>query len=194
MIENLLIFVVSLALVIRGSTLATEYSAKLAEGFRLSKYVVGFILVAFISILPESLISINSAIEGVPAFGLGPLRGSNVADLTLIFAILLISAERGIKIESRILKNINTYPLFLLLPLALGLDGHYSRLDGTFLILAGAVFYYMIFRKGVPVPEILRDGNDRLKNFLLLLYAMALLLLGAHFTVTSAAALAHSLA
>src|SRR3989344_3071668 len=148
MIENLLIFIVSLALVIRGSTLATEYSAKLAEGFRLSKYVVGFILVAFISILPEALISINSAIEGIPSFGLGTLLGSNIADLTLIFAILIIFAGRGIKIESKILKNTNTYPFFLLLPLALGLNGHYSRFDGIFLILAGAVFYYMIFQKG----------------------------------------------
>jgi len=88
MIENLLIFIVSLFLVIRGSTLATEYSAKLAEAFRLSKYIVGFIIVAFISILPESLIAINAAIKGIPSFGLGTLLGSNVADLTLIFAIL----------------------------------------------------------------------------------------------------------
>ena len=51
----------------------------------------------------------------------------------------------------------------------------------------------MIFQKGVPASEVLRDGKDRLKNSLFLLYSMALLLLGAHFTVTSAVALAQAL-
>ncbi|HBB54094.1 TPA: hypothetical protein DEQ22_02230 [Candidatus Nomurabacteria bacterium] len=193
MIENLLIFIVSLFLVIRGSTLATEYSAKLAEAFRLSKYIVGFIIVAFISILPESLIAINAAIKGIPSFGLGTLLGSNVADLTLIFAILIIYAGRGIKIESKVLKNINSYPLFLLLPLALGLDGHYSRLDGIFLVFAGVVFYYMVFKNRIETSPFLHNGKDKLKNFFFLLYSMALLLVGSHFTVTSAVALAQAL-
>lgn len=128
MINSLFIFIVALLMVIKGATMATKYSAKLAESFNISKYIVGFIIVAFISILPETLISINSAIGGIPEFGLGTLFGSNIADLSLIFAILIIYARRGIKIESKVLKNIRLYPFFLLLPLLFGLNGHYSRM------------------------------------------------------------------
>jgi len=193
MIENLLIFIFSLLLVVKGATLATKYSAKLAENFHFSKYIVGFVIVAFISIIPETLISINSAIAGIPEFGLGTLFGSNVADLTLIFAILIIYAGRGIKIESKILKNIRLYPFFLFLPLLFGLNGSYSRIEGVALIFTGSLFYYLVFKNGVEVSERLNNGNNKYKNILLLLVAMAMLLVGSHFTVTSATDLAYAL-
>jgi len=192
--QYVLLFAGSLALVIWGATLATRASARLAESFRLSKYVVGFVIVAFISILPETLISISSAIGGVPAFGLGTLFGSNVADLSLIFAILIIAAGRGLKIESRILKNVSTYPFFLLIPLILGLDGRYSRLEGVALIVAGAIFYYSVFKNGVDASAALRNGYDgRFRSVLLLLASMFLLLVGAHLTVSSGTSLARAL-
>jgi cation:H+ antiporter len=100
MTQNLFIFACSLFLVVKGATLATKYSARLARCFRLSKYVVGFIVVALISILPETLIAISSALKGVPAFGLGTLFGSNVADLTLVFAILIIVVSSPVGLQA----------------------------------------------------------------------------------------------
>lgn len=174
----------------QGANLATKYSAKFAENFRISKYVVGFIVVAFISILPETLISINSAFQGIPSFGLGTLLGSNVADLTLIFALLIIFSGRGIKIESKILKQTTIYPLFLLSPIILGLNGYFSRFDGLILVLVGIVFYYMIFKNGIDVSDVLKKEGDKFKNFLFLIFAISLLLLGSYFTVSSATNLA----
>ncbi|HPM46109.1 MAG TPA: hypothetical protein PL056_03460 [bacterium] len=190
---NILIFVVSFLAVIKGSTLATRYASRLAESFNISKYIVGFIIVAFISILPETLISINSAISDIPEFGLGTLFGSNIADLSLIFAILIIYAGRGMKIESKVLKNVRLYPFFLLLPLLFGLNGYYSRIEGLFLIIAGIIFYYLVFKNGIDVSANLRNGNGKYKSFLFLIISMVLLLIGSHFTVTSATALAHAL-
>jgi cation:H+ antiporter len=146
MFTNLFVFALSLFLVIKGATLATKYASKLAKGFRLSEYTIGFIIVAVISILPETFISINSAIQGIPSFGLGLLFGSNVADLTLVFAIITLIDGRGIKIESKILKNNRIFPFFLILPLLLGLDGYFSRLEGAALIIAGSIFYYLAFK------------------------------------------------
>lgn len=193
MINSLFIFIVALYMVIKGSTMATNYAGKLAESFRLSKYTVGFIIVAVISILPETFISINAAIKGIPSFGLGMLFGSNIADLTLIFAILVFYAGRSLKVESKILKNHVIYPFLLLLPLILGLDGHFSRLEGVALIVVGAVFYYVALRDGTDNRPALSDGNGRYKSFGMLLVSMAILLLGAHFTVTSATSVANSL-
>ncbi|HPS21338.1 MAG TPA: sodium:calcium antiporter [Candidatus Paceibacterota bacterium] len=194
MLENLFIFTISIFLVLRGATLATKYSAKLAENFNIPKHTIGFIVIAFISILPETFISINSAIENSPEFGLGTLLGSNVADLTLIFGILIIYAKRGIKIKSRILKNVELYPFFLLLPIILGLNGYYSRAEGLVLIISGIIFYYLIFKKNVDTSNIPPNTNDKkIKNFLFLIFAMSLLLIGSHFTVTSATELALSL-
>jgi len=193
MIENLLILIFSLFLVVKGATLATKYSAKLAENFHVSRYIIGFVVVAFISILPEMIISINSALKGIPEFGLGTLFGSNVADLSLVFTILIFYAGRGIKIKSKVLKNIRIYPLFLLIPLIFGLNGHFSRIEGLILIVSGVIFYYLIFRNGSKPAKVFSKERKRYKNVFFLLFAMALLLTGSHFTVISATALAQAL-
>jgi len=190
LLNNLFIFAISLFMVARGATLATRYASELAQSFRLSPYTVGFMVVSVISILPETFIAINSAISGIPSFGLGMLFGSNVADLTLVFAIIVLVAGRSMKIESKILKHHAAYPIMLALPLVLGFDGYYSRLDGIALIIAGASFYYSAFRNGVDGDVLPEGGGKRLKNVLLLIGCMAILLVGAHFTVTSSTALA----
>lgn len=193
MVLNFIIFLGSLFLVIRGATIATKYSARLAEKFHLSQYFVGFIIVAVISILPETFILINSAIEKVPTFGLGVIFGSNVADLTLIFAILVLFTGKGLKIESKILKNQKVFPFLLMLPLILGIDGFYSRIDGLVLIISGIVFYYLSLRDEIAtwVPPVQKE--DKRKEFLLSGVGILMLLIGAHFVVTSATTLAQEL-
>lgn len=197
MIENLFIFIVSVFLIIRGATLATKYAFKIAEEYKLSKYIVGFIIVAVISIIPETFVSINSAIEGVPSLGLGTLFGSNVADLTLIFVVIIFFANRGIKIESKILKNNVIYPFFLLIPIVLGFDGYYSRWEGLGLIIAGATFYYLAFKNSsekqiVPNVDEIPKTNHK-QNIWKLVLSMTMLLVGSHFIVTSSVDIANYL-
>lgn len=193
MIQNFFILACSLFLVIKGATFATKYAARLAESFNLSKYTVGFIVVAVISILPETFISINSAISGMPAFGLGTLFGSNIADLTLVFAIIIFAAGRQIKIESKIIKRNKAYSLLLLLPLVLGLDGYFSRIEGAALILVGAIFYYAVLKGDSSNREVAVSRFNRYHSVSMLVFGMAVLLIGAHFTVSSASAVAHAL-
>jgi len=162
MIENLFIFAVSAFLIIKGAMLATKYSFLIAENFKLSKYIVGFIIVAVISIIPETFVAVNSAVSGVPSLGLGTLFGSNVADLTLVFVIIILVAKRGVKVESKILKDNVVYPFFLLIPIILGFDGHYTRLEGLVLIIAGLIFYYLAFKNNSEkqtVPGIKDEEN-----------------------------------
>jgi len=193
MILDLLILFFSLYLIIKGATLATKHSAKLAENFNVSKYVVSFIVVAFISILPETLISINAAIKGIPEFGLGTLFGANIADLTIVFTAIIFAAGRGIKIESRVLHNVHLYPLYLLLPIIFGLNGHYSRIEGVALILCGGIFYYFVFKNGKNDAVTFRNSEGKFKHFSLLIFSMAILLLGSHFVVLSATGLAEAM-
>ena len=121
MINNLFIFAFSLFLVIKGAIWSTKYATAFAKSLHISKYTAGFIVVAVISILPETFIAISSSFSGIPEFGLGMLFGSNVADLTLVFAIAVFTVGRGIKIESKVLKNNRLFPFLLLLPIMLGL-------------------------------------------------------------------------
>lgn len=197
MIENLFIFFTSIFMIIKGATLSTKYSFKIAEGLKVSKYLVGFVIVAVISIIPETLIGINTAIQGVPAMGLGTLFGSNIADLSLIFAIVAFYAGRSIKVESKILKENITYPFFLIIPIVLGFDGYYSRWEGLGLIIAGLVFYYLSVRRSKekhnPPASVEEIKTDNKKNVLMLMFSMAILLVGSHFIVSSSLSMAELL-
>ena len=177
-----ILLTLSLALVIKSADFAIHYSIKLAESFKLSKYVVGFLLIAVISILPETFISVTSALEGIPSFGLGTLFGSNVADLTLVFAIVVLISGRSLKVESKIIKNHYLYIGIMSVPILLGLNGYYSRWEGLILIILGLSFYYYILRN---------DGYDidaprekfKITDISFLLVSIGLLLLGSHLTV-----------
>jgi len=193
MIDNILILVFSLFLLGKGAVLATKYAVRLSENFDLSKYIIGFIVVAIISILPEGLIAINASLEGTPAFGLGTLFGSNVSDLTLVIAIIIFVSKKDLKVESKILKNNIIYPFVFLIPILLGLDGYYSRLEGTALIIIGAIFYYLVFKNNLDTTPKVKHNTAPYKNIIFLLLSMAMLLVGAHFTVTSATSLAYNL-
>jgi len=193
MIVNFLIFFGALFLVAKGAMLATKYSANVAERFNMSRYVVGFVVVACISALPETVVAISSALTGRPEFGLATLFGSNVADLTLIFAIITIVAGRGIKVESKMLKDIRYYPLLLMVPIFFGLNGHYSRLEGIILLIIGILFFYKTFKAGASLEKAYHGVGKKLKDVLLLLFAIVILLIGAYFTINSATDIATTL-
>ncbi len=193
MFLDIFLFVVALYIVVHGAMFATRYAGQLAKSFRLSTYTTGFIIVAIISILPETFIAINAAVEGVPAFGFGMLLGSNVADLTIVFATVILLSRRPLKVEYKILKNHTYYPFVLVLPIILGLDGHLSRPEGAALMIAGAVFYYIALKHGKSDDTAHYYTAKRLKTFLNLLLSMVGILVGAHFTVTAATNLATAL-
>lgn len=177
-----LIFAASLLVVIKSADMAIKYSSNLVSGFRLSKYVLGFLIVAAVSVLPELLISISSALQNVPSFGLGTLFGSNVADLSLIFAIVIFFSKKGVKIESRILKDNALYVILIIIPLVLGLNGFYSRWEGVALILLGFLFYFIIFKNGIKNLEKVKYYFSY-KNLFFLFLSLILLLVASNLTV-----------
>ena len=192
--EHLLLLAIALFAVIHGAQFATHYSEKIAEGFHLSRYFVGFIIVSFISILPETFIAVNAALIGDASFGLGALLGSNLADLTLVFAILaFVAGKGGVKIEKTMLKKLIVYPFFLMISLILGADGHFSRPEGMVLIVVGVIFYLMVFNKSIGISSRAEEVKHVARNSLLFILSMILLLAGAHFTVEAAGALAGQL-
>ncbi len=193
MLTNLFIFAAALLMIGRGATLATRYAGKFAQSLNLSKYTVGFLIIAVISILPETFVAINAALRDVPAVGLGMLLGSNVADLTLIFALVVLLSGRSLHVEQKILKTHVLYPLILLVPIVLGLDGHFSRLEGATLILLGCIFYYLALKSEERSDDLEIRKKDRVVNMLMLLFSLGILLAGAYFIVSSTAALGAAL-
>jgi cation:H+ antiporter len=181
---NLALFLASLFLLVKSADYATRYSSRLARSLHLSEFIISFFIVAVISVSPEAAVSVISAIEGVPEFGLGTLLGSNVADLTLVLGIVVLVSFKGVSVKSEILREDYYYLALLLAPIILGLDGFYSRIDGLMLVLSGLLFFYTLsleskmFRRHIKIKN-----RSALKNLILLVLSLGLLLVSAVCTV-----------
>lgn len=192
--EHFALLSISLYVVAQAAGFATKYSEKVAEGLHIPRYMVGFFIVSFISILPETFIAISSSLQGNPSFGIGTLLGSNVADLTIVFVILaFVTGKRGLRIEKGLMRKIMIYPLFLTIPMLLGLDGRFSREEGAVLVVVGLIFSVFVFKRSVDVDRSRLGIRHVALNSMFLLGSMVMLLAGAHFTVESSIKLASAI-
>lgn len=184
-IINLLLFLLALFILVKAAEYSTSYSSKIAGIFHLSEFLVSFFIVAVISVFPEGTISIFSAVNNVPQFGLGTLLGSNVADLTLVFGVVALISGRGIRVRSVILKRDILYLLLLVFPVILGLDGEYSRVEGVLLMATGLFFFFTLSIEGHMFKvhiEKLRDKSV-IKKIFFLLISLGILLISGYYTV-----------
>ena len=196
MILTILIFAVALLVLLQSAGYSIRYASKIAQILRFPEFIISFFIVALISVLPEAMISIISAINGEPSLGFGTLIGSNVADLTLVLGIVTLFSKKNIKVESKILKNNWLYLILLFIPFLLGIDGNFSRIDGIILILFGIIFFFKIYftSKKFREKKVHHKNWPIIKTLLILVISLILLVISAFITVRYAVNLSEALA
>jgi cation:H+ antiporter len=183
-ILNFILFIFFFLIVLKSSDYAIKFSNRISKILRIPEFIVSFFIVAIISVLPESTISIISALNGQSELGLGTLLGSNVSDLTLVFGLITFFSIKGIKVKSRIIKNDLFYLALLLAPLILGFDGYFSRLDGFVLLLGGLVFFMRIYVEKSKVKDKVKSKKKvENKDFVFLILSLIVLGISAYLTV-----------
>lgn len=133
------------AILIKSADEAIGRLVNISRRLRVSEFIISFIIVGAVSAMPELSIGVNSAIEGIPAFGLGIIFGSNVADLTLVIGVFILTA-RSATIRTPALRIDKWFLAAMVLPVILLLDGDISRFDGALLVLAYAAYVWTMLR------------------------------------------------
>lgn len=194
-LHQLILLLTSLFILVTSADYAMRYSTRLAKSFRMSEFFVSFFIVSVLSTFPEGSVAIISALEGVPTFGLGALIGTNVADLLLVFGLVALASRNGLTIKSEILKKDLFFIGLLLLPILLGLDGSFSRIDGFIMLFAGALFFAIIYieSKRFHKPFNHTFEGSRLQNAVMLCITIAGLLISAYYTLEFGIAFASTL-
>ena len=189
MYQEVIVFLVACVVLYKSGAYAVKAVAHLARVMHATEFVTSFILIAFVSSLPEAFISIVSAIKGDPSLGIGTLLGSNIADLTLILGIVGLAGKR-LPIHSSIIRRDIFFVALTILPVLLGLDGTLSRIDAVALITAGIAFVYVLMKERPYFHEEHHEYNHLAKSITVLIVSLTLLLLSANAIVWST----HSLA
>jgi len=189
---DILLFVASCVLLVVSTRLLVKSLRDISAYLGLREFVVGFMVMAIATSLPELFVGINAALEKTQELSLGNVIGANIVDLTLVIgSVALLS--RGIKIRSEIARRDALYMLIMaILPIILMLDGYLSFIDGLVLLLAFLMYMIRLFNQRKEFRKVTNHVSKKKvkKDILLLLIGISVLLLSSRFVVMFASSLA----
>lgn len=186
-------FLISFYLVIKSADFAIDYASALARLIGLSEFVISFFLIGFVSAMPEGVIGVAAAFNNQPSLAVTSLLASNVGDILFVFGIVAVFAS-GLRITSPVLKRETSYLVLLALPLILGFDGTFTRVEGAILLITGSAFLlalaneHAVFKTRVH-PQHLQSAT---KTTVFLIIALLIMGVAAHFTVSFVSLIAQS--
>jgi len=142
----ILMFVVSIAILIKSADHFTESSEKIGLSLKISPFVIGIAIVSLGTSLPELATAVIAAFRGQTEIATANAVGSNIANILLVVGIASVAAGK-MKVK-RSLINLDL-PLLAITTAILTftlLDGEVNFIEGLILLLTyGVYFFYIIF-------------------------------------------------
>jgi cation:H+ antiporter len=203
LLGNVLVLIVALLALIKCSDAVVNSSVKISGGTGFGKSIIGFLLVAFATTLPELFVSVFSAIDpNTLGVALGNALGSNVTNIALILGIcfLIVTMKKGsIQLSSGTTKEEVKrlyFGLFVasMVPLTLLYIGYASQFIGVLLFGIFALNLYMISRikaKQNGNEPVMEQGAFK-RSILLFAGGAAGVIATAYFIVNSVSYIAES--
>jgi cation:H+ antiporter len=202
---TLFLFFVGLAALVGGAEILVRGASRFATSLGVSPLVVGLTVVAFGTSAPELAVGVSSALAGQADIALGNVVGSNVANVLLVLGVaaLVTPVVAGVRVVRR------EVPLMIAASVALwlmALSGEIDRLEGV-LLVAGILAYtaYLVRASRREASAVRAEfaaefgngagrGADAIAADLAMVVAgLAMLLIGAHWIVGGAVAMATTL-
>lgn len=157
--QNILFIILGLTLLIGGGNWLLKSAVALSLRLNIPKIVIGMTIVSFATSAPELIVSITAALEGFPDLALGNVVGSNIANLGLVLAIILLLGS----IEVRRSFYTTDWPMMMLATLVFSgfifYDGKLVRYEGIIMVVLLFLFliYLLKFQKTAVVEEAHED-------------------------------------
>lgn len=143
---HLLLIGSGLVLLILGGNWLLKSAVSLSLRLNISKIVIGMTVVSFATSAPELIVSVNAALDGFPDLALGNVVGSNIANLGLVLALVLILGSMDVK------KSFYTtdWPVMMAATLLftgfIYFDSELQRMEGAVMLIALFAFLVYLLR------------------------------------------------
>lgn len=184
----IIVFILSLAAMIRGGDWFLDGAEKMGLAFGLSPFIVGTTIVAAGTSFPELLAGLFAVFQNAPEIVIGNVVGSNIANILLVIGLAAVFGTR-----LAIKKDIMDLDLPLLavatgLFIAIAWDGIVTFPEAL-ILLCGQVVYllYSIYHKEDIDETELKPKRIRMtaKDIVMFIIGGVALTIGARFLVTS---------
>lgn len=198
---QILILIVSLALIVYGANWLVDGASAIARRAGISEFVIGLTIVGFGTSCPELVVSLTGAIQGNSDVSVGNVVGSNIFNILLILGLTAIIAPLAVTDSNRK----RDIPITLLVTFLLVFCGmsssiagigscdNLSRIEGIVFLIIFAAYLYYCFKSDSGASD--EDESGRKINsiwvaILLVAAGLAGLIFGGKFFVNSATAIA----
>ncbi|MBW2968998.1 hypothetical protein KY314_02685 [Candidatus Woesearchaeota archaeon] len=185
---NAIVLFLSLLIVVKAADLLIFGISNYAHKFGISDFLVGFLVLAIGTSLPDLVASLMGGMAGSSGIIIGTILGGGIVTITFVLGLICIVAGE-LNMKSRLLgKSVYVILLMLVLPLIMLLDARISRVDGFLLILVFLAYVLGLWKKEGSFGKIKKSVKivHLWKDVLIFLGALVALLLGAKFLVASA--------
>lgn len=124
-----------------GSQYVVKSAVELSLIHGISKFSIGFFLIAFLTSLPELSVSLLSIAKESVEISIGNIIGSNIANLSLVLGLMILIGGPVLIEEATAKKLIKVLFYTSLIPILIILQGELSIFSGLLLIL----FFFLGF-------------------------------------------------
>jgi len=206
----ILIFILSLALLVKSADWLVESSEKIALSLKVSPFIIGVTIVAIGTSMPELATAFASTLKGATEIVVATVIGANVHNIFLVIGLAAILARRLMIKRSLIDLDLPLLAISTAIFLFVAYDGEITWQDGLLLLITFLIYLiYTIYERkeeekpeveGIVevIPELGRREIEKVeklhfKVFLFLILGVAGLVIGAKYTIESALQLANLL-
>jgi cation:H+ antiporter len=155
---NFVLIAFGLALLILGGNWLLKSAVAFSLRLNISRIIIGMTIVSFATSAPELIVSINAAVDGFPDLALGNVVGSNIANLTLVLAIILLLGN----IDVRKAFYITDWPVMMAASLLffgfIYFDGVLQPYEGGIMLLF--LFLFLIFLLRFQKTAVVEDFHE----------------------------------
>ena len=194
-ITSILFIILGFTCLVKGADLFVDNASGIGTKLKISSLVIGLTVVAFGTSMPELAVSVTAALEGHNEIAVGNVVGSNIFNLLAVAG--LSACLYPLVINKTIMKRDWPFSTFAALILAFFLfpDLHIARWEAVILLIlfAGTLFLQIKSGKQEEQEVSLVENRPMWKLLIFLLIGIALIILGAEFSVNGATELARLL-
>ncbi len=192
------VFVVSLAVLIKGSDYVLGAAERIGAYFGMTPFIIGVVVVGFGTSLPELASSIAGVIAGANELVAANVVGSNIANILLIAGIAAVAGRRLTVGKDLVDLDIPMLAIATVFFLSVAYDGAITRPEAAILVVAFLIYLtYAVFHvddsRGAKAAEEFLESKAKQtipgKEVIFLFVGLGMLLLGARYLVEAVLAI-----